>query len=120
MKTIEELSKDLLIKQFNEFKVETFEDLQNIVNYLKIKMDAIKNPFLEKGIDDLGLSVRAYNCLMVYLQRNELYDRIKETPKVKHIVNISLDDFKKIRNVGHKSILEIQYCLNEHGYDFKS
>ena len=45
MQTIEELNKDLLIKQFNEYKIKTFNDLQNIVNYFKIKIDNLNNPF---------------------------------------------------------------------------
>jgi len=119
MQTIEELNKDLLIKQFNEYKVETFNDLQNIVNYLKIKIDNLNHPFLEKSVCDLGLSVRAYNIIMVHLQKNELYNRINENPKVKHIIKISLTELIKDRNVGQKSISELEYLLSEHGYSFK-
>ena len=83
MQKIEELNKDLLIKQFNEYKVETFIDLQNILNYFEIKINNLNHPFLEKSVWDLGLSVRAYNIIMVHLQKNQLYDRINEEPKVK-------------------------------------
>ena len=69
MQTIEELNRDLLIKQFNELNIDTFEELENIVNYLQIKINNITNPFLEKTIFDLGLSVRAFNIIMVHLKK---------------------------------------------------
>lgn len=119
MKQIEELNRDLLIKQFNEYKVETFVDLQNIVNYLKIKIDNSNHPFLEKTIFDLGLSSRAFNCVMHFLQSNKLYDTNKEKPCVKHIINISLERFKQFRNVGYRTVTEIELLLNQHGYSFK-
>lgn len=119
MQTIEELNKDLLIKQFNEYKIKTFNDLQNIVNYFKIKIDNLNHPFLEKSISDIGLSVRAHNVIMVHLQTNELYDRINEEPKVKHIIKISKTKLIRDRHVGQKSISEIEYLLSEHGYSLK-
>lgn len=119
MKTIEDLNRDLLIKQFNEYKVETFEDLNNIVNYLKIKIDDIKYPFLEKEIDELGFSVRAFNCLIYHLQKQELYDTQKERPKAKHIINLSKQRLISTGNIGAKSICEIEQVLNENGYSLK-
>jgi DNA-directed RNA polymerase alpha subunit len=119
MNTIEKLNQDLLIKQFNEFKAETFNDLENVVNYLKIKIDAIKYPFLEKEIDEIGLSVRTFNNIISHLQKYDMYDRQRERPKVKHIVQVSLEDFMKNRQVGEKTISELESILNEHGYSFK-
>ena len=119
METIQKLNKDLLIRQFNEFKVETFDELDNIVNYLKIKINNIKEPFLEKDIDELNLSSRAFNCLMFHLQKNDLYDRSKYMPQVKDIINISLNKFIKDRNVGQKSISEIESILSKNGYSLK-
>ena len=119
MQTIEELNKDLLKKKFNELNIDTFEELKNIVNYLQIKINNITNPFLEKTIFDLGLSVRAFNIILIHLQKKELYDRINEEPKVKHITKISLTELIKDRNVGQKSISEIEYLLSEHGYCLK-
>jgi DNA-directed RNA polymerase alpha subunit len=119
MNTIEKLTQDLLIKQFNEFKAETFNDLENVVNYLKIKIDGIKHPFLERQIDEIGLSVRAFNRIICHLQKYDIYDRDRERPKVKHIVEISLEDFMLNRNVGQKTISEVESILNEHGYSFK-
>jgi DNA-directed RNA polymerase alpha subunit len=119
MQTIEELNKDLLIKQFNELNIDTFEELKNIVKYLQIKINNVSHPFLEKSIYDLGLSVRAFNVIMVHLKKKELYDRINEEPKIKHITNISLSELIKDRNVGQKSISEIDYLLSEHGYSLK-
>lgn len=119
MNTIEKLNQDLLIKQFNEFKAETFNELENVINYLKVKIDTIKHPFLEKEIDEIGLSVRGFNALMFHLQKYDMYDRQIGIPKVKHIVQISLEDFMKNRNVGQRTISEIEHILYEHGYSFK-
>jgi DNA-directed RNA polymerase alpha subunit len=116
MQTIDKLTKDLLIKQFNELKIDTFEELENVVNYLQIKINSLIHPFLEKSIYDIGLSVRAFNIIMAHLQKKELYDRINEEPKVKHITKISLTELIKERNIGQKSISEIEYLLSNHGY----
>jgi len=119
MEKINELNKDLLIKQFNEFKVESFNDLEELINYLKIKIDNIKEPFLDKNIYDLGLSQRTFNCIMYFFGYYNYYDKKTEKPKAKHILNISLKDFKNLRNVGQKTIDEIQSLLNQNGYSFK-
>ena len=118
MNKINELNKDLLIKQFNEIKVETINDLENFINYFKIKIKEINNPFLEKDIDDIDLSVRAFNAIMNYL-KDKGFDIHKEMPKVKHIIDIKKQDFIKTKCVGAKSIYEIESIFNANGYFFK-
>lgn len=60
----------------------------------------------DTDIRDLGLSVRAYNCLKRFARINTVGD-ILDYPK---------EDWPKIKNLGHKATLEIQERMRAVGY----
>ncbi|MCF0104056.1 MAG: DNA-directed RNA polymerase subunit alpha [Eggerthellaceae bacterium] len=66
------------------------------------------NPDLEKTIDDLPLSVRAYNCL----KQAEIYS-------IKEILELSESDLLNLRNFGVKSIDEVKEVLQSMGLSLK-
>jgi 3-isopropylmalate dehydratase small subunit len=108
MNNIENLNKEILVNQFNKLQIESFDELVNNVNYFSKKIDKIINPILEKKIDNVGLSTRAFNSLIWYMQEENLYDRsLSYIPKVKDAIKIDLEAFQIRRNVGHKTLLEI-------------
>lgn len=60
----------------------------------------------DTDIINLGLSVRAYNCLKRFAHINTIGD----------ILNYPKEDWPKVKNLGHKSTLEIQERMREVGY----
>ena len=60
----------------------------------------------DTDILDLGLSVRAYNCLKRFACINTVGD----------ILNYPKEDWPKVKNLGRKATLEIQYKMREVGY----
>lgn len=63
---------------------------------------------LEFTIEDLDLSVRAFNCLTRAGIRT-----------VEELTQMTEEDFKKVRNLGKKSTEEIRQKLQSLGFDFK-
>ena len=63
---------------------------------------------LEKSIQDLDLSVRAYNCL-----------HAAEIKTFGELITYSTCDLLKIRNFGKKSILEIEELVDSFGFSMK-
>ena len=61
---------------------------------------------LSKGIEDLDLSVRSYNCL-----------RRAGIVTIKDLISETDNDIIKCRNLGRKSYMEIKIKLNELGLD---
>ena len=74
--------------------------------YLSNKSDDDKQEVI--SIDDLELSVRAYNCL--YRSGVRL---------IEDITNKTVDDLMKIRNMGRRSLEEILIKLKDLGYELK-
>ncbi len=72
------------------------------------KEDDEKEKVLEMPIEELDLSVRSYNCLK-RAGINTVDELIKKTP----------DEMMKVRNLGKKSLQEIQNKLAELGLSFK-
>ena len=73
---------------------------------------------LNKSIDELNLSVRAYNSLTRHLHS------IKDLPygteiKIGDIAKLTKDDLMKVRNLGKKSAKEIEDKLREIGVELK-
>lgn len=60
-------------------------------------------------VDDVDLSVRAYNCL----RRAGLHT-------LGDIANLTEDELRAIRNVGRRTLSEIKDLLNSHGLSLKS
>lgn len=61
---------------------------------------------IDADIYDLGLSVRAYNCLKRFSTINTIED----------ILNYPKEDWPKIKNLGSKAVLEIQDRMRAAGY----
>jgi len=96
-KEIEELSDDEIIKLASNHTSNI--DFSTIFNS--------KNEFLDIHIDDLDISVRAYNGLSA-VKIFTLRDFIKHKP----------DEVLKFRNFGKKSLVEIRDLLKKNGIDY--
>ena len=72
------------------------------------KEDDEKEKVLEMSIDELELSVRSYNCL-----------RRAGVNKLQDIIDLSGEDFIKVRNLGLKSAQEIVEKLAELGVPYE-
>ena len=64
---------------------------------------------LKRSIEDLELSVRSFNCL----KRNNINT-------VEEIISKSLDEMSKVRNLGKKSLDEIQKKVEDLGLKFRN
>lgn len=97
------------------------EVLRNQVNYLQSELDRIrgiselpreeadkKRSIMETSIDELNLSVRAYNCCR-RAGINTLGDLCGKT----------FTEMTKVRNLGKRSLQEIESKMNEYGLRFK-
>lgn len=88
--------------------LEVVEDLGNeYPSYVEEKPQEVEeNDFLKAPIEDLNLSVRAFNCL----KRSKI-DTVAE------LVDRTVEDLEKVRNLGKTTIAEIQASLEkyEHG-----
>jgi len=81
--------------------------IENIGSIMVQKKEE-ENKLLEMSIEELDLSVRSYNCLK-RAGINAVEDLIKR----------SEDDMMKVRNLGKKSLEEVQNKLISLGLDFK-
>ena len=70
------------------------------------KEDDRKEGVLDKSIDDLDLSVRSYNCL-----------KRAGINTVEELIQMTEEEMMKVRNLGRKSLEEVQQKLNELGLD---
>ena len=102
-----ELASEILIAHF-----ERFLDLQNVVDQ---QLDAFKeeeakpaDKFNNMSIEELDLSVRAFNCL-----KRQGFQTVQE------LTQLSEDEYMKFRNLGKKSFKEIQDKLAELGLSLK-
>ncbi len=99
-------SVDLLIDVFSRFykEAEMFKEVKPVIDYeyrMKIK------ELLDKDIDELELSRRLLNIL-----------KDEGIHKVKELVTLSKDHLLKMRNMGEKSVKEIEEKLQEFGLTF--
>ena len=72
------------------------------------KEDDEKGKVLEMSIDELELSVRSYNCL-----------KRAGINTVAELCDKSPDDMMKVRNLGRKSMEEVEQKLSELGLSLK-
>lgn len=68
--------------------------------------DDIEIPIVDIKIEELGLTVRSYNCL-----------RKVKIKTLGDLAKLSTDELRKIKNLGNKSFKEILDKLKEYGYD---
>ena len=83
--------------------------------YMKSNRDT--NSILEDSVNDLDLSIRAHNVVLNVVHMNKIADY--RDVKVKHILELSEEDFIKSRNCGAKSLMEIKQVLFENGLELK-
>ena len=89
-----------------------FIDLSEVAQQAEVmieKEDDEKEKVLEMSIDELELSVRSYNCL-----------KRAGINTVEELCNKTAEDMMKVRNLGKKSLDEVNAKLKELGLDFKS
>ncbi|MFI3236767.1 MAG: DNA-directed RNA polymerase subunit alpha [Lachnospiraceae bacterium] len=73
------------------------------------KEDSESEKLLEMSIDELELSVRSYNCL-----------KRAGINTVEELINKTPEDMMKVRNLGRKSLEEVQAKIKEMGLEFNS
>lgn len=70
---------------------------------------------LNLPIHEIGLSVRAENCLKYRFS----HCRIRECVTLGDIVSLSYEQLRSLRNAGEKTVNEIINKVSEYGYTFK-
>lgn len=96
------LSAKILIEHFKLFM--TLTDHANDVEIMIEKEEDKKEKALEMTIEELDLSVRSYNCL-----------KRAGINTVQELAQRSMDDMMKVRNLGKKSLEEVERKLKELG-----
>lgn len=96
------LSAKILIEHFKLFM--TLTDHANDVEIMIEKEGDKKEKALEMTIEELDLSVRSYNCL-----------KRAGINTVQELAQRSMDDMMKVRNLGKKSLEEVERKLKELG-----
>ena len=94
-----------------EEHIHVFVTLSDSIGNLGILVQQPDDPIsktLEKSIEDMELSVRSYNCL----KRANIHT-------VEDLTKKTIDDMLKVRNLGKKSLDEIQLKLASYGLSFK-
>jgi DNA-directed RNA polymerase subunit alpha len=99
-------SASILIAQLDKIDNPEFTDA--IKGLMKQNLEDPKQKALETSIDDLELSVRAYNCLKRAGINN-----------VQDLVNKTENEMMKIRNLGKKSLKEVIDKIKEMGLSFR-
>jgi len=96
------LSAKILIEHFKLFM--TLTDHANNVEIMVEKEEDKKEKVLEMTIEELDLSVRSYNCL-----------KRAGINTVQELTQRSMDDMMKVRNLGKKSLEEVEQKLEALG-----
>jgi DNA-directed RNA polymerase, alpha subunit, bacterial and chloroplast-type len=100
------LSAKILIEHFKLFM--TLTDHANNVEIMVEKEEDKKEKVLEMTIEELDLSVRSYNCL-----------KRAGINTVQELTERSMDDMMKVRNLGKKSLEEVEKKLHDLGLSLK-
>lgn len=101
------MASSILMAQLD--KIDSSEFTDAIRGLMKQNEEDPKQKILETSIDDLELSVRAYNCLKRAAINN-----------VQDLVNKSENEMMKIRNLGRKSLKEVMDKIKEMGLSFRN
>ncbi|MDD3048912.1 MAG: DNA-directed RNA polymerase subunit alpha [Bacilli bacterium] len=97
----------ILIAQLDKIDDPEFTDA--IKGLMKQNLEDPKQKALETSIDDLELSVRAYNCL-----------KRAGVNVVQDLINKSEAEMMKIRNLGKKSLKEVIDKIKDMGLEFRN
>jgi DNA-directed RNA polymerase subunit alpha len=100
------LSAKILIEHFKLFM--SLTDNTNDVEIMIEKEEDKKEKVLEMTVEELDLSVRSYNCL-----------KRAGINSVQELATRSMDDMMKVRNLGKKSLEEVEHKLKELGLYLK-
>jgi DNA-directed RNA polymerase subunit alpha len=100
------LSSKILIEHFKLFM--TLTDHANNVEIMVEKEEDKKEKVLEMTIEELDLSVRSYNCL-----------KRAGINTVQELTERTIDDMMKVRNLGKKSLEEVEQKLEALGLGLK-
>ena len=100
------LASKFLIDHFNV--ISQLNDIIASQNYMYEPEEKIANKKLEKKIEELDLSVRSYNCL-----------KRAGINTVGELTQKTSEEMMRVRNLGRKSLKEVQQKLREIGLDFK-
>lgn len=100
------LSAKILIEHFKLFL--TLTDNANDMEIMIEKEEDKKEKVLEMTIEELDLSVRSYNCL-----KRAAINTVQE------LANKSMEDMMKVRNLGKKSLEEVERKLKDLGLSLK-
>ena len=101
------LGSRILIEHFN-----ILTELNEIADQTGLMVAKVEDPnvkILETSIDDLDLSVRAYNCL-----------KRAGIMSLKDLVGKSENEMMKIRNLGKKSLKEVMDKVKDMGLNFRN
>jgi len=96
------LASKLLVEHFNVLV--DLDDLGKTTSFINEREDESQGHVLDMPIEDLDLSVRAYNCL-----RRHGVDTVQD------LANLKEEDIIKVKNLGKKSMKEIKEKLVELG-----
>lgn len=96
----------ILIEHFKLFL--TLNDEANSVEVMVEKEEDKKDKALEMTIEELDLSVRSYNCL-----------KRAGINTVQELVQKTQEDMMKVRNLGRKSLEEVEQKLKALGFNLK-
>lgn len=100
------LSAKILIEHFKLFM--SLTDNTNDIEVMVEKEEDKKEKVLEMTVEELDLSVRSYNCL-----------KRAGINTVQELATKSMDDMMKVRNLGKKSLEEVERKLKELGLCLK-
>jgi len=79
----------------------TIEECYELQHWLKKRIKYLNGiPLIKRKIEDLNLSTRAYNAL-----------KLHDLHTVEDIVRSGFDNIGRIRNIGSKTVREIQQAL---------
>lgn len=78
----------------------------------------IESTNLDKGIDEIGLSVRAYNCLVRHMC-NYYHFVSNDKITLKDLSQLTKHELMCVRNLGRKSFIEIIRILSSYGVELK-
>ena len=99
------LASKLLVEHFNVLV--DLDEVGRSTSFINEREDESQGHVLDMSIDELDLSVRAYNCL-----RRHGVDTVQD------LANLKEEDIIKVKNLGKKSMKEIKEKLQELGLGF--